>query len=258
VHQYFDRVAESYDQGFDFFAHFGMELARFAGINGGTGRVLDVACGRGAVGAAAHALSGGTALVIGIDSSVRMLRAMRAQPATPIAPMLANAAQLPCGTGLFDVVLCGFALHIMPEAERVLAEMHRVLRPGGTFAFSVPGPASDNGRWDFYAGLIEAFKPYADPQLLLSGPTRPLDALVAEAGFTDLHHGHAEVHLPLNGADDFWAWHQSHGARALVDALPPAKRKEFREDIFRQVRAMAATGPVVLDRGAVLTRGQRA
>src|SRR5690606_7785679 len=163
---------------------------------------------------------------------------------------LANATQLPCATGLFDVVLCGFALHIMPEAEHVLAEIHRVLRPGGTPAFSVPGPATATGRSDFYAALIGAFNPYAGSNLLLSGPTRPPDALVAEAGFTDLHHGHTEVHLPLNGADDFWAWHQSHGARALVDALPPPKRVEFREEILRQVRAMAATGPVVLDRGA--------
>jgi SAM-dependent methyltransferase len=221
MHRYFDQVAESYDQGFDFFTHFGTELARFAGVGPHTLVVLDLACGRGAVGTAAHARSGGTAVVVGIDSSERMLQAMKAQPAMLVIPVLANATRLPFRTSVFDVALCGFALHIMPDAEHVLAEVHRVLRPGGTLAFSVPGPARDDGRWGFYPALIEAFTPYADTTRLFVGPPRPLGELVAEAGFGDIEHGHAEVHLPLDGADGFWAWHQSHGARALVDALPP-------------------------------------
>lgn len=256
MHRYFDQVADYYDQGFDFFTHFGTELARFAGVGPDTRTVLDVACGRGAVGTAAHALSGGSA-VVGIDSSQRMLQAMRTQPATPVVPALANATRLPFRTSVFDAALCGFALHIIPDAQHVLAEIHRVLRPGGTMALSVPGPARDDGRWDFYPALIEAFTPYADKARLFVRPPRPLDELVAEAGFGDIEHGHAEIHLPLDGADGFWAWHQSHGARAIVDALPADKREEFRAEVYRQVQTMAVTGPVTLDRGAVLTRARK-
>ena len=50
----FDRVADVYDQTVAFFAHFGDGLAAYAGT-AGAARVLDLACGRGAVGAAAHA-----------------------------------------------------------------------------------------------------------------------------------------------------------------------------------------------------------
>lgn len=257
MHRFFDRVAESYDQGFGFFAHFGRELARFAGVNHDSRRMLDMACGRGAVGTAAHSLSGGGGVVVGIDISVRMLEVMAAQPPTRVTPVFGDAARIPFRSGVFDAVLCGFALHIMPDADRALAEVHRVLRPGGVLAFSVPGPAEDAGRWNFFGRIGEAFAAHADPGLMFTAPPRPLDELVADAGFRDIRHGHAEIHLPLDSAEDFWAWHQSHGYRAIVDALPERLREEYRAEVFRQVRAMAGDGPVLLDRGATLTRASK-
>ena len=45
---------------------------------------------------------------------------------------VADATALPYKGDSFDVVLIANALHVMPEPEEVLSEIHRVLRPGGT------------------------------------------------------------------------------------------------------------------------------
>jgi SAM-dependent methyltransferase len=50
-----------------------------------------------------------------------------------------DGQRLPFADGAFDGVLCMNALHHMPDYRKALAEMHRVLRPGGRAAFSEPG-----------------------------------------------------------------------------------------------------------------------
>lgn len=46
-----------------------------------------------------------------------------------------DAEALPFGDGSFDLVLGHAVLHHLPDLEQAFAEFHRVLRPGGTFAF---------------------------------------------------------------------------------------------------------------------------
>ena len=46
---------------------------------------------------------------------------------------VADATALPYGEKSFDVVLIANALHIIPEPEKALSEIDRVLRPGGPF-----------------------------------------------------------------------------------------------------------------------------
>jgi ubiquinone/menaquinone biosynthesis C-methylase UbiE len=46
--------------------------------------------------------------------------------------------------GSFDAVFSAFVLHFLAGRVQALAEVARVLRPGGTFEMSVPGPGSEN------------------------------------------------------------------------------------------------------------------
>ena len=96
-------------------------------------RLLDVACGPGL--AAAAAIRRG-AVATGIDFSSAMVEV--AHRLCPVAAFhVADAMALPFSDGQFDVVVSNFGLNHTPDPDRALAEMVRVLRPGGRMAFSV-------------------------------------------------------------------------------------------------------------------------
>ena len=48
-----------------------------------------------------------------------------------ICAIQADSERLPFGRGTFDVVTCANSFHHYPHQDRAVAEMHRVLRPGG-------------------------------------------------------------------------------------------------------------------------------
>jgi SAM-dependent methyltransferase len=111
-------------------------------------RVLDVACGTGIV-ARRAAARGATA--VGVDLNEQMLAVARAAgPA--IEWVEADAADLPFPDGAFDVVLCEQGLQFMPDPAAAVAEMRRVLAPGGRLTASVwrPSPV-----YETLAGLLD-------------------------------------------------------------------------------------------------------
>jgi ubiquinone/menaquinone biosynthesis C-methylase UbiE len=94
--------------------------------------VLDVATGTGAQ---ALAFADSASKVVGIDLSDAMLRmARRKNPPPNVSFQQGDATALPFANGSFDVACVSFALHEMPSSvrERVLREMARVTRPGGS------------------------------------------------------------------------------------------------------------------------------
>jgi SAM-dependent methyltransferase len=102
---------------------------------GGEQRVLDVACGPGNFTKFFAGRLAGSGFVIGLDSSLPMIdRAVRDNSGDRAVYMHADALSLPFDDGMFDVVCCFAALHLVPEPMGVLHEMVRVLAPGGRIA----------------------------------------------------------------------------------------------------------------------------
>ncbi|YCI06300.1 class I SAM-dependent methyltransferase (plasmid) [Ensifer sp. D2-11] len=102
-------------------------------------RVLDVACGTGVV-ARLAAERMGSGRVVGLDLNRTMLEVARAvaQNGGPkIEWHEASVLQMPFSDGTFDVILCQLGLQFFPDRARALAEMFRVLIPGGRLALSV-------------------------------------------------------------------------------------------------------------------------
>ncbi len=92
--------------------------------------VLDLACGTGDFCELARARG---ARVVGVDFAIQMLRHGRARDAD-YESVQGDGEWLPFRTASVDVVTCGFALRNFVELEAVLAEVARVLRPGGRVA----------------------------------------------------------------------------------------------------------------------------
>lgn len=110
-------------------------LVRFAGIRAGQ-RVLDVGSGTGVAAITAARLG---AIVVGSDLTPQLLEQARESAQTAHATVEwreADAEALPFGDAEFDVVMSQFGHMFAPRPELATSEMLRVLRPGGTVAFS--------------------------------------------------------------------------------------------------------------------------
>ncbi|MEQ8660006.1 MAG: class I SAM-dependent methyltransferase [Gammaproteobacteria bacterium] len=121
------------------------ELVRFAGVTAGT-RVLDVGCGTGVV-ALTCARHG--ARVTGADLTPALLERARHNAALAgyaIDFDEADVEALPYAEASFDVVLSQFGHMFGPRPQVTLGEMLRVLKPGGTLAFSTWPPELYTGR----------------------------------------------------------------------------------------------------------------
>ncbi|MFT3698299.1 MAG: class I SAM-dependent methyltransferase [Kofleriaceae bacterium] len=106
-----------------------------------TARVLDLACGNGPL---IEMLRGRD--VVGIDVSSHELHATN-------HTAVARAQALPFADHVFDVVACHLAFMLFDDIERVIAELARVLIPGGEFLAVMGGGPTANDRDAFHRYL---------------------------------------------------------------------------------------------------------
>jgi demethylmenaquinone methyltransferase/2-methoxy-6-polyprenyl-1,4-benzoquinol methylase len=121
--------------------------------------VLDVACGTAAVGIELVRRYGCN--VVGVDQSVEMLaearrRVARAGAEGRIDLRLARAEALPFPDASFDALTFTYLLRYVDDPGRTLAELARVVQPGGTLAgleFLLPPRAPIRLLWEIYVRL---------------------------------------------------------------------------------------------------------
>jgi SAM-dependent methyltransferase len=134
-------------------------LVRHAGVRAGA-NLLDVACGTGVVAITARRLG---ARVTGLDLTPQLLERARENAANANADIdwhEGDAEALPFGDAVFDVVVSQFGHMFAPRPDVAVAEMLRVLKPGGTIAFSTWPPELFIGRT---FALVASYMPPLPP-----------------------------------------------------------------------------------------------
>ncbi|HXZ78064.1 MAG TPA: methyltransferase domain-containing protein [Streptosporangiaceae bacterium] len=210
--------------------------------------VLDLCCGAGASAIrSAHAVGPGGA-VLGIDVAAPLLELARDRAAREglanieFRPGDAMATGLP--DGAFDAVVCVFGVFFAADMAAFVAEMWRLVRPGGVLAVTTWGPGlfepANSYFWEAVREvgppLFTAFNPWDEittPEALaglLSSAGVPGPAVVAVAGQHQLGH-----------PDRFWDIVLGTGYRATVDALSQEQRDRVRGWLLSELRSLAVT-----------------
>jgi len=149
---------EGAKQGWSIFAPLEMitgsvapRLVKYAGVERGR-EVLDVGCGTGVVALTAARFG---AKVTGVDLTPELLVRARENGAImglDIAWQEGDAEALPFADAKFDIVVSQFGHMFAPRPEIAVKEMLRVLKPGGTIAFSTWPPELMVGRMSAVTG----------------------------------------------------------------------------------------------------------
>ncbi len=256
----FSRAAATYDRvGPRFFSHFGRRLVELADLKPGT-PVLDLASGRGAVLFPAAETVGPEGTVSGIDLAPAMVAETAAELArreisnARIVEMDAEKLNFPDAS--FEVVLCGFGLSFFPRPAQALAEVYRVLKPGGLFGAT--GWAASDPRWSWLAevGLRpsaagrpggsnpgsssssgSSTTPAENRRPHHGGGTAWLQTALAEIGFADYRLVEEEADFTFQDANEWWAAEWSHGARGCLERLDPASLERAKIAAFARLEA---------------------
>jgi SAM-dependent methyltransferase len=164
----------------------------------------------------------------------------------------------------YDVVLCREGLMFAVDPARALAEIHRVLRPGGRVAIAVWGPREHN---PWLAIVMDAVTEQLGRPMPPPGVPGPfalqdadrLAALVTGAGLEDVALGTLPVPLRAGSFDDWWARTAALAGplAKLLASLPAPALDELRDRARRAVAAYETADGLELPGETLIARGSR-
>jgi ubiquinone/menaquinone biosynthesis C-methylase UbiE len=210
--------------------------------------VLDLCCGAGASAIPAAIAVGPTGRVLGIDVAEPLLKLARARAARQGLANVQFRHGDAISTGLpsscFDAVVCVFGVFFAPDMTRFVAEMWRLVRPGGLLAITTWGPGlfepANTVFWECVREveppLFKAFNPWDEitteaalKELFLLGGAADPTVMASPAQ----HH--------LEHPDKFWEVVLGSGYRATVDALSQEQRDLVRRRVLGELRSSGVT-----------------
>ena len=204
-------------------------------------RWVDVGCGNGAFSERIVERCA-PAEVQGIDPSEGQLAFARSRPAARLAKFQrGDAMALPFPDASFDVATMALVIFFVPDPAKGLAEMARVVRPGGTIA---------SYAWDMFGGGYP-FEPVqaelrAMNIALLSPPSdeasrmENLRLLWRGAGATDIETKIIRVQRTFESFDDFWSTVMLSSVGAIINRMSAGEMETLKSRVCERLPADAA------------------
>jgi SAM-dependent methyltransferase len=197
-------------------------------------RVVEVAAGPGDTGFLAAGLVGPKGRLLSTDAAPEMVDTARRRAEElrlrNVEFAVTDAAELALDSGAFDAAICRFGVMLVPDSARAVAEVARVLRPGGRAVYGVWAEASRNpwmtaaGRTALSLGLTPAPDPEAPGPFRLAAPGA-LRALAIAAGLERLVEEEVDVTWHARSLGEWWecSVDLSRNLAALIASLDEAE-----------------------------------
>ena len=220
-------------------------------------QVLDVACGTGIAVrlVAPHVAPGGR--VAGLDFDPAMIAVARTVvqdvPGVRLTWHCASAQEMPFETGTFDIVFCLQGLQFLPDCTAGLAEMRRVMKPGGRLVAIVWNALEHCKGQHAIVQALNRRNVDAAPVLkaLSMGDISKLRKHASEAGFRDVNIRAASGSARFPSAKHFVEALAAGGpaSRHALSKVPEDQRGEFHEEISTALRQYKDKDGVALPLG---------
>lgn len=208
--------------------------------------VLDVCCGSGASALPAARAVGRDGRVIGVDLAEDLLALARAKArAAGLAHVEFRRADMTATgfpDGRFDAVVCVFGIFFVPDMEQQVAELWRMVRPGGQLAITTWGTDFFEPAYAVWLASVARVRPD-----LVAG-FNPWDRLDTADALRRLFHdgGVPAVDVepepgeqPLRAPEDFWTIARGSGLRWTIEQMGADAARGVRDDV---VGTLAARG----------------
>jgi len=203
--------------------------------------VVDLGCGPGNL-TALLTTRWPDATVTGVDSSAEMIAAAQASDADATFEV-GDLRDWSAGSPGVDVLVSNATLQWVPDHLDLLPHLVEQVRPGGWFAFQVPGNFDEPSHT--IRTELAAQPPYAPHTAGAAVPSshdaatylRALQALGCEVDAWETTYLHV-----LHGEDPVFTWVSGTGARPTLQALPDDLRVEFEAEFKTRLRAAYPDG----------------
>jgi ubiquinone/menaquinone biosynthesis C-methylase UbiE len=205
--------------------------------------VLELTAGPGETGFLAAARLGSTGRLISSDFVPAMVDAARRgadeRGLDNVECRVLDAQQIDLPDASVDGVLSRFGLMLVPEQQRAITEIRRVLRPGGRCAYAAWGLPQHNP-WIFQVvaallqnGVAPPGDPFAPGGLFSLATVESNQSLAAAGGFTDVSVEELTGTMRFDDPDDYWAHIASVAGPVaeLVSSLDDDRVKAIRDTL---------------------------
>jgi ubiquinone/menaquinone biosynthesis C-methylase UbiE len=205
--------------------------------------VLDLACGDGILLEILFHSNSKNLNLFGVDMSPGELNAAKARLASKSIQLFeARAQELPFENDFFDFTFCHLALMLMEEADQVLTEVHRVLKPSGIFSAVIGGSFIRTPIMTEFGTLLGEFMKsenaislsLGDPRIRSAEEIKPFfEKTFAEVKVEDFEVTFAGQPEELMGF--FMGTYQ-------VATLSAAGQERLREELLKKLKAQTSAG----------------
>ena len=226
-------------------------------------RVLDIACGTGIVTRLAAERVGPTGSVSAIDLAPDMIEVAKTIPApeTPIIDWrVGDATSLPFDDASYDVVTCQMGLMFIQDRATAVAEMRRVLAPGGRLVINTPGRIQPP-----FALMEEALVEHINADLggfvravfSMHDPAAVADLLRA-AGLRDIDAREKQATLRLPAPAEFlWQYINLTPMGQFVAQAPEAAKAAMERQVVETWQPYVVDGATPVEQPMVIATGWR-